>query len=319
MATLKDIAKKLNISAMTVSRAINNPEKVNKELLEKIYEQMEQMEYKPNQAARSLASNKTGVIHVVIPELLGSTDPYFMTLLAGIADYLSNNYYSLMVGTDFDRLYKCDGMIIMGLNQGEDTTVLTDLNLPCVLFGKTNLSIDYVDVNNRQGMYLATKHLIEQGHTDIAFVAIKHYEFFSKERLEGYKDALAEHNIEIKDELIFYTDNNIKSGKDIGDWILSTSKVSAILCSSDILAVGVMEAAKELNINIPNDISLMGFDGIYVNKLVIPHLTTIVQPVYELGIKLAETILNRINNIGIDQQVSIYDLTIELGETTRKI
>ncbi|MFA9397585.1 MAG: LacI family DNA-binding transcriptional regulator [Clostridiaceae bacterium] len=316
MATLKDIAKILNISTMTVSRAINYPDLVADDLRKEIFNVIEELDYKPNQAARSLVSKKTGVIQIVISKYLNSIDPYFMTLLAGIADYLSDNFYALTVRRDNDLVYKCDGMIVMGLKKGEDKLLNEEVDIPCVIFGKTEYDIDCIDINNRKGMYDATKYLIDLGHKDIAFVKINEYEDFSTERFEGYVEALKDNNLQVKDEYIFNSENNIYAGEQIGDKIFKTTKVSAIICSSDLLAIGVITSAKNLNIDIPKDISIIGFDGVYLNKMVIPHLTTVVQPVYDIGKNLAEVLLNRINNNDLPKSEIVYELELLDGDTT---
>lgn len=317
MATLKDIAHQLNISTMTVSRALNTPHLVKEELRQQIQEVAKELDYKPNQAAKSLVSNKTGIIQVSISRNLDSTDPYFMTLLAGIADYLSEKFYSIIVRRDYEMINKCDGLIMMGLSKGEDKEFYETLTVPTVLFGKTDYPIDYIDINNVQGVRDITNYLISLGHRHIGFVGMEYDEEFTKERLDGYLLSLKENHIPIRSEYIINAKNHhINAAKDVCQSLFENEEMTAIVCATDILALGIMEGVKEQGYNIPNDYSIVGFDGLYVNRLAVPHLTTVVQPLYEIGRDLGRVLLERIANEQKEKEEKIYDLKFCIGETT---
>ncbi|ONI40385.1 hypothetical protein AN639_00965 [Candidatus Epulonipiscium fishelsonii] len=318
MTTLKDVAKSLNISAMTVSRAINDPKRVNKDLLVKIYEEMERLNYRPNQAARALVNQKTGIIQVVIYNKLSGTDIYFVYLISSIIDYLSKNNYSAIIKHGYDKFYNCDGMIVIGLSQGDDIEMFKKIDIPTVLFGKTEQNVDYVDINNHQGTYLATNYLIQNKYKNIAFIAIDEDEPFCQERIDGYIKALKDNKIVIKKEMIFCTNNTIEAGQNVFNDMWKY-KPDAVVCSTDLIGLGIIEGAKRNNIRIPQELAIIGFDGVYLNQVSIPRLTTIRQPIYELGEKLASTLISRIKNPDLEQQTSILDLTLQKEDTVLEI
>ncbi len=313
MASLKDIAEEAKVSMMTVSRVLNSPEKVSKEVREKVLDIVEKRNYVVNNVAKSLASNKTGIIRINTG--LKNTDPYFMLLFAGITEELSKNNYSIIVSNNYNRI-KCDGIIIMNL---EDEDYLNNLDLPCVIFGKTKLShISSIDINNHSGIYKITNYLVENGHEKIAYLGIDNNENFSKEREQGYRDALQDNKIAVSDELIFKSKNELNYATDICKKIVKKD-VTAVVCASDILAITMIEVAKSLNLKIPNDISVSGFDGIFYNKICSEKLTTVVQPVYKVGVELAKLILHKIKNKNSKKTSKIIEVDIAHGDTIKKL
>ncbi|ONI45585.1 hypothetical protein AN640_04420 [Candidatus Epulonipiscium fishelsonii] len=232
---------------------------MNKDLLVKIYEEMERLNYRPNPAARALVNHKTGIIQVVIYNKLSAKDIYFICLMSSVIEYLSKNNYSIIVKHGYDKFSNCDGMIIMGLSQGDDIAMFKKIDIPTVLFGKTEQNVDYVDINNSQGMYLATNYLIQNKYKNIAFVTIDDNEPFCKERLNGYFKALKYNKIPIKKEKVFLTNNSIEGGQSIFNKILECAP-DAIVCSTDLIALGIIEGAKRKDINIPKDLAVIGFD-----------------------------------------------------------
>ncbi len=314
MATLKDIAREANVSVMTVSRVFNNPEKVSNEIKDKILKIADEKNYKVNNIAKSLVTNKTGIIQINTG--LKSTDPYFMLLFAGITEQLSKNNYSIIVGNKDIRM-KCDGLIVMTLDENSEE-YLSNVDLPCVIFGKTDLkNIDCVDIENYSGIYKITNYLIENGHTEIAYLGIDNNENFSKERKQGYVNALEENNINVNENLIFKSKNELNSAIKICNEIL-INNISAVVCASDILAITMIDVAKSLRLNVPEDLSVTGFDGIFYNKMYTKQLTTVKQPVYEVGVELAKLIIDKIKNKNKNKVSKIIDIDILFGDTVKK-
>lgn len=317
MATIKDIAQKAGVSMMTVSRAINSPEKVKDEIRDQILAIAKELQYRPNQAARALATRKTGIIQVVVRSSMQANDPYFMRLFVGIADYLSEFNYSIQICRGFDHQNRSDGVIAMGLKDTEDQELYKKAKVPCVLFGKTDLPMDWVDIDNKGAVMQGVEYLIKQGHKSIGFVALDIPDHYARERLEGYRTAMKESSLSIEPSWIIHTMDTKEAGMDAAKALLTDSTLTAIVCSTDVLAIGVLEATKQMKIEVPNQLSIVGMDGIYLDQIVFPHLTTVQQPVYQIGKELAKMLLDRLNNPEKPAQNSIIDVHLLLQGTTK--
>ena len=297
MATIKEVAREAGVSVMTVSRVINNPDVVSKCKVESVYEAMKKLKYLPNQAAKSLVSNKTGVVKVLIPNTIELNHPFSMNFIAGISESLSKHLYSFSLIRTTQITQKCDGLIVMGVNSKEELDIIQNMDIPVVLFGNYDIdNIDSVDADNHYGAYLMTEYLISQGHKNIGMIVINDEKKFCYDRLNGYMKALKDNNISVSSNLIKYAQNTEGDGYRAAMELISTEKLSAIFCSSDELALGVMRATKFFNKNVPHDISIAGFDGLGIHLLTEPKITTIRQPVYNIGIRLGDILLDKIMN-----------------------
>ncbi len=314
MSTIYDVAKMAEVSAMTVSRVLNNPDKVSPKARKRIEEAIEKLGYKRNQAARALVAKSTGLVKIVLSERQTAQDPYFMTLFAGISDVLSENTIAQLVLHDMAPHLKCDGMIIMGLREGQALDLkVGEYPSPVVLFGKGYDDVDWVDVDNVNGVYTATKHLLDLGHSEIAFFRYDSDEPYVKEREDGYRKAMAEAGIQVKPEwVVTDMENDSVTSKARALRVLRTTNVSGIVCASDIVALGVTQAAKELNISVPNQLSVVGFDGVGVDMMADPRLTTMKQPVFEIGRRLAQLLVQRIQQKQQNYQAVQELITTEL-------
>ncbi len=297
MSTIKEIALRAGVSMMTVSRAINTPNKVKEEVRERILAIAEELSYSPNQAARALATRKTGIIQIVVRSDIQASDPYFMRLFVGIADYLSEYHYSIQICRAFDHQNRSDGLIAMGLKFGEDQELFEKAKVPCVLFGKTELPIDWVDVDNKDAIEQGITYLIDGGHSNIGFMALDIQEHYAFERIDGYKETMEKAGIKVKDSWLVYAADLKEVGIERAKQLLEDKSITAIMCSTDRLGISVLQAAKELGIHVPTQLCIIGMDGIYLDQIASPHLTTIQQPVYEIGRELAKTLLERLNDL----------------------
>ena len=172
IATLKDVAQKANVSKMTVSRVINQPELVTEELKTLVYQAMKELNYRPNTAAKALARNRTMIIKVLILEKMDITEPYYMNLLNGIAQELDKYNYALQLMTENSvDLGNCDGYIITGMRKS-DFDWITQLDKPVVLFGENDRQIPFVDSDNEAGIATATQYAIDRGYEHVQFIGI---------------------------------------------------------------------------------------------------------------------------------------------------
>ena len=299
MATLKEVADLAGVAPITVSRVINNPEAVKEKTRLKVEGAMRQLRYTPNMAAKSLATNRCGVIDVFIPESIDLSNPFVMHFIAGISNVLSEHYYSFLILRNRNREHQCDGYIVTGLLKDEIqefAQFAKERNRPVVLFGHTDiLDVDCLDVDNVAGAKAGVDHLIQEGHRRIAMVNVLENKDYTVDRLEGYRQALEAHRIEFDPELVLSTPNSVDGGEMAAEKLLARGPFTAIFCATDTIAIGVASKLRNMGYSVPGDISLVGFDGLGHQLLTNPTITTIKQPVYELGMLLASALLDRLN------------------------
>ena len=293
--TIADIARETGFSIMTVSRAFNNHNKVSPKTLDKILKKAEELDFHPNRVARSLALKCTNIIHVYIPKELSATEPFVAQTVAAIGERLGENGYSFLLSRNLPHKVTCDGVIVMGVNkETEDKLSTFQIEKPVVLFGNHENVPAWVDVDNYQGQKIAVKYLFEKGGKNIAYLSAPLYMNYAKERLQGYKDVMAE--LQIGEIAIECSDNNVSAGYEGAKKLLASNlPIDGIVCATDPIAIGCTYALKEMGLEIPRDVSVVGFDGFGYENMTSPHLTTIKQPLYEVGVCLADTILAILN------------------------
>lgn len=305
--TIEDIARLAGVSKATVSRVINNKsEGVGKETRKAIQKLIDDLEYKPNLLARGIVTSKTKTLGLILPDI---TNPFFPELVKAVEGYVSDNGYTVFVGnTDFslekEKEYvsnliakRVDGVILTSTvdNSSIIHNRFKKYNVPCVLLDRAIKNLDYdagVFIDNEYGLYISCEYLIKHGNKRIAFISGPEKISTSVERIEGYKMALAQYNIDYDENLIKYGNFTFESGyKAVRELHNEGIAFSAILAANDIMAIGAMKALKELGCKIPEDIEVIGFDNIEVSSMVEPALTTVQQPTYEMGRKAAEYLL----------------------------
>jgi LacI family transcriptional regulator len=289
--TIADIARETGYSMMTVSRAFNNPDKVSEKTLAKILEKAEELDFHPNKVARSLALKCTNVVHVYIPKELSATEPFVTQTVAAIGERLGENGYSFLLSRELPHRVTCDGVIVMGVNkEAEDKLASLQIEKPVVLFGNNDKIPAWVDVDNYAGQKLAVRYLIDKGCKHIVYLSAPLYMNYAKERLQGYKDEMAEWQ---RESCAFECiDNNVLAGYEGAKKLLETGmSVDGIVCATDAIAIGCTHLLAEMGVEIPKDISVVGFDGFGYENMTNPRLTTIKQPLYEVGVCLADNLL----------------------------
>lgn len=314
MVTLTDVAKRANVSKMTVSRVINHPEQVTDELKELVFKAMKELDYRPNVAAKALANNRTQVIKFFILEEMDTTEPYYMNLLTGIAKELDKYHYTLQLVTknSFD-IGACDGYIITGMRE-EDYRWIEGAKKPVVLFGENHHGYDFVDTDNKYGTTLATQHAIQQGFTSIVFIGINVKEPFEYSREAGYINTMQQHGLvpvihrfenrsHYSSEFIIENWNQFKPG-------------TAFICSSDRLAIGIERSILTLGGKIPQEYGIIGNDGVFLDQIASPPLTTVKQSVIEMGVDCARMLLNKIEQQGAPQGSHFFQPELVIREST---
>ena len=315
MTTLKDVAREANVSQMTVSRVINHPEQVTEELKQLVYDAMKTLNYHPNIAAKALANNRTQIIKFVILEEIDTVEPYYMYLLTGIANELEKHQYTLQLVTHRNiSLGDCDGYIITGARD-KDFEWIDTIKEPVIIFGENRHGYDYIDTDNVGGIAKATRYAIKQHYANINFIGIDMDEPFEYSREEGYiREMQKEHLV----PTIFRCINRSTAARELIEKNWEDFEPNTMfICSSDRIALGVERAVHSQNGKIPQDYGIIGHDGVFLDQIAFPKLSTIRQNVVFMGEQCAVSILKKVffHNVSVGNQHFKSELI--LRDTTR--
>jgi len=313
--TIFDVAKEAGVSYSTVSRVANNYEYVRPSTRKKVEEAMQKLGYVANLKARSLAGGRSQVVGLLVYDLESS---YQVEIVRGIDAELSSSDYDLMLSTTHERPVKesayvdrltrglADGLLIVLPHSPQGyIDRLVEQEFPFVLidYRDDQHAVSTVTVSNRQGAYDATQYLLELGHRRIGFIMGRLHQSSASERFNGYLAALNDYGVAVHDELVRQGDFLEQTGYMCGVELLSLpERPTAILASSDAMAFGVMQAAQEAGLNIPEDLSLVGFDDIPEASYVRPALTTVRQPLNEMGRVGSRILMQHIEDPGLEPQ-----------------
>lgn len=315
MSTLNDVAKKANVSKMTVSRVINHPEQVTDELKELVFRAMEELSYRPNVAAKALVNNRTQIIKLFILEEMDTTEPYYMNLLMGIAQELDSRHYSLQLVTknSFD-IGSCDGYIICGMRES-DYGWISGATKPVVLFGENRHGYDFVDSDNKEGVAKATQYGIDAGYENIIFIGIDVKEPFEYSRESGYITTLQKNKRE--PEIHRFENRSRYAAEFIEENWKIIKPNTLFICSSDRLAIGIQRGIVNMGGTIPSDFGVIGYDGVFLDQIAFPQLTTVKQPVIKMGEACAKMVLNKIEQKNASQGEILFIPELVIRGTTK--
>ncbi len=305
--TIKKIANITGLSVGTVSNVINKSLYVKEKNRNKVLKVIEKYNYKPNKIASSLVKRKTKNIGFIIPDI---TNPYFPDILRGVQDFfLSKNYYVFLCNSDGDIKKEngfledladmwVDGIILDPCTSLRNTDILKKLQVPVVLIDRSikGYKSDIVEVDNENGAYKMTKLLIDNGHKII--LGLHHSRELSTaiSRYNGWKRALNEKDL-FNEELSFWGSASISNGYDFMKKILKKiNKFDAIFVSNDVSAIGVINYLQDNGFKVPEDISVAGFDDIYLSKYIKPSLSTFRNYTYKMGEVAADIMLRKIES-----------------------
>jgi LacI family transcriptional regulator len=308
--TIKDVAKEAGVSISTVSRAFNNYADINENTRKNILQIAEELGYSPNIVARSLSGAKSFRLGLIVEDYNENDYTFyqmFMAFKSVVSDYgyetvILSTTSDMQKGKKLERLFKekhLDGALILGLKMTDDYfRQLEGMSYPCVLHDVfiKNPRVGCVGVDNIKGSILAVEHLLDGGHNKIAFINGHKDALVSYERLDGYYLALSRRGIKIEDDLIINGGFSYEGGKSAAEYLLKNHEdITAIYCASDLMALGAIDGLKNKGYDIPNDISIVGFDDINLCNFVTPKLTTIRQDMDKTGKAAANLILSIIS------------------------
>jgi len=328
MTPIQEVAKRANVSVATVSRVLNDSEKVKEETREAVLQAIKVTNYSPNLSGRILRRNKTNVVLILLPTI---SNPFYSKAVRGIrfvADKMG--YLTMICNTESNRdkegkyldllKYKqADGAIIM--SQESSIEELEEIGaihpvVQCFEYKSENLS--YVSIDNEKAAYEAVSYLIGIGHKKIALVGCNPHYSSAEQREAGYKRALHDANIELEQNLIVRGDYGFKSGYRCAQKLLKQNvKPTAIFAISDMQAIGVIKALKNKNIKVPEDISVFGFDNISFSMIYDPGVTTVSQPTYDIGAKAMSVLIDLLDGKTRSSQHILLKHRLIIRESTR--
>ena len=323
---INEIAKKAGVSIATVSRALNSSGSVKPETRRRIQELAREYHYRPHPFARGLSKRKTDTIGVILPEL---NDEFFMDIIHGVDEeaYRANKYVMISSShsrrdiietlVEFMGSGRVDGMILMVPQlQNEVAELIRNSKRPVVLMNISRNIENVVSFNidNYQGAFTIVEHLIQKhGYKNIGMILGPEGNWDAAERYRGFRDALAQYSIPLKENLIVQGSFTAQSGYyGFGRLMSQKEKPEAIFAANDMMAVGIYQAAREVNLSIPHDVAVVGFDDIYLSKLLTPRLTTMHVPIFELGSKAIRYLFKMIEDPETFKKPYREDLTTGL-------
>ncbi len=330
--TIDDVAKKAGVSMKTVSRVVNCEPNVSAKTREKVQAVISELNYRPNPSARGLASRKSFVIGLLYDK---PSPNYLAKLQAGVLEVCQKSGYSMALGPfDFHTENLVEDILNWVRHSNIDGVILTPplsdffplltalqaRRIPVVAASsKGNGEVPSVMIDDEEAAYQMTRHLIKSGHTDIAFVKGHPDHLSTRYRFEGFSRAVAEADIEVVDTFICDGLYDFESGRTAGEALLTQVKrPTAVFASNDDMAAGVMNMAHQLNIKMPFELAVCGFDDTPISQQVWPTMTTIRQPIRQMGISAGEILLKNINAKTIEAEISHHQFELKERGSTQK-
>ena len=314
--TLEDIARRVGVSRSTVSRVVNNHPNISDEVRARVLTVINETGYQPNAAARSLVSQRSQTLGLVLPHAVSAffTDPYFPHLLKGISEACNQHDYALAFflitsKDDEKKIFNkvsnrsfLDGVLVQSGHHGDQEIIgcLVDAKIPQVILGRPYRAdnVSFVNVDNVKGAYTAVSHLIRLGRRRIATITGPLESTAGSDRRDGFLMALKERGFNDDKDLLIEGDFTEQGGYYAMQSLLRKNP-DAVFVASDVMAVGAIRAIQESGRRVPEDVAVVGFDDVPLSTMTDLELTTIRQPVIETGVRAVEVLIDLIEN-GVD-------------------
>jgi LacI family transcriptional regulator len=292
-ATIADVARLSGVSTTTVSHVLTGKRPVSAATQERVRAAVQQLGYRPNNVARNLRIGSSQMIAVVVPDI---TNPFYGQLVRGVADALGADYGSYVCSTDGSAVREhrfiedavargVDGIVMSSADPGSDLGPVHpggSVPMVCVGGGVEEDEVDVVMSADEDGSYAAVQHLLSRGAERIGMITGPH--FTAANRMSGYRRALAEAGRQVPQSLVVTGDFTRSGGRVAMTRLMrGRRRPDAVFCANDLMAIGALDAVRELGLRVPDDVRLVGFDDIDAASLVSPALTTVANPAYESG------------------------------------
>lgn len=332
MITIRDVAQRAQVSTSTVSHVINGTRPVSETTRQRVMDAMAVLDYQPNRLARSLRNRRTNTLGVLLPN---SANPYFAQILAGIEDACFEYGYNIVLGNANDDPQReisyleillskqVDGILLVSTGAYQQVLdLLATRGVPLVMVDRSpgqvydGWQVDTVITDNVVGGALATDYLLDLGHRRIGCVTGPAWLTSSTGRVEGYQLAMRRAGLAPDPALIVEGDFEHDGGYAAGVAFLKMpDRPSAIFACNDLMAVGVLCAAYELGLRVPEDVSVIGFDGIPLSSYTVPRLTTISQPGSALGRTAVDHLIKRLADRNASERHSILPVSLTIRDS----
>lgn len=317
MATIFDVAEKAGVSVITVSRLLNNPQKVSSQTSDRILKVINDLNFQPSQIARSLVKKRTNTIGIIIPNVKNT---FFNNWFRFVEDYAGiNNFNLLLCSTDEDPIkemkyiklfqsQRVDGVVIAPCSiKSVEYLIKSNLNFILVDRIYKKINTNFITTNHYQGAYDITEYLIKLGHRKIALLKGGGILYPDKERFSGFRDAMKKYHIKIKKDFILNCNFDESAAYKATEELLSEKIIpSAIFSFNSLMTLGAIRAIQKLKLSIPEDISLVCFDEIPGYTIYQPTITHILQPIELIGKNSIASLINLIENSGSFKKTRIF-------------
>lgn len=330
--TIRDVAQYVGISVTAVSQILNGKgDRFSKETIRKVQEAQRVLNYHPNFYARGLVGQRSNSIGIVIPNIM---NPFFASLVLSVENaaipkgifpqVFSVNGFHENIDYFIEQFISGTqkGLILAapGASQEIVDKLATSNNLPMVMTDQADLNgkYDMVLINELKAGEMIASHLLELGHTRIAIVLPFGLTLNLKHRFDGYKSAFQKFQAKVPLDLVFQTNFDPSGGVDAVDKIIKTD-ATAIIAINDDVAIGIYRGLASRSKRIPEDYSVVGFDNISLTDYLVPRLTTIEQPIDDIGERSVQMLVNKMNDPMIKQQSVILDVKMRIRESTKKL
>ncbi|WP_176223934.1 LacI family DNA-binding transcriptional regulator [Thalassobacillus devorans] len=329
MVTIRDVSKLSGCSVATVSRVINKSGYVSADAKQAIQKAIKELNYKPNTIARSLSGKKTYTVGLIIPDIM---NPFFPEIARAIEDVASEIGYTVLLCNTDDNLQKeknyidvlqtkqVDGIIIASYTIDEQQILnLYQDRFPVVVLDRIfhSSNIPAIVSKNREGSYIAVKHLIDQGCKKIAHIAGPFEVYASRERFVGFEEACKKNTCYLPSLISYQNGFHVSHGFDgMNELLDKDSEIDGVFAGNDLMALGALKALNKRGISVPKDIKLVGFDNTSLSAMTIPSITTIKQPIYEIGKRAMNTLLSIIDGKKVEKYVTELDVELIKRESS---
>ena len=329
MANILDVALKAGVSIATVSRVVNKSDhKVNPATRERVQEAIRELDYRPNALAKGLLMKKTMTIGIIIPDI---SNPYYAEIVRGIQDTADQAGYAVLIhNTDGkqERIIRhiyilreksVDGVIFCGgiINGYETLSILKELKERVVVVGRHEVDFPAVMVDNMGGATQAVEHLIDLGHRLIGCIGGPDGSPTAVDRLTGYRNALAQNGIALDERLVKRGTWSPESGYLLARELLAgPERPTAVFSANDQMAFGVIKAAREMGLNVPQDLAVVGFDNVPPGSYFDPPLTTVEIPMYDIGVATMRMLIDLLSGEPFEKLRLFKTKLLVRGSTT---
>ncbi|HEH9419719.1 HTH-type transcriptional regulator GalR [Aeromonas sobria] len=332
MATIKDVAILSGVSVATVSRVINNSPKASQASRDAVFKAMHELNYHPNANARALAHQNNETLGLIVADV---SDPFFGTMVKAVEQVAQATGNFLLIGNGYhdaakekhviEQLigHRCSGLVVHAKMLPDEELIQMMSYVPgMVIINRIVPGFESrcVALDDRYGSWLATRHLIQEGHKKIGFLCSNHQISDSQDRLQGYLDALQEHNIPVDECLISRGSPDELGGEAAMTELLSRGQqMTAVVCYNDSMAAGALSVLSDNGIEVPQELSLVGFDDVLISRYLRPRLTTVRYPIIAMATQAAELAIALAKGGPLPQTTHMFSPTLVRRHSVRSI